>query len=88
MKTHHLTILGEPKSQLRARAVRHGKHARIHDDPKSAKAKEDFRVVVQQSAPDRLLEGPLYVNIVFVFPRPKSHYGTGRNAGEAGQHGR
>ena len=27
------------------------------------------------------LDGPLEVRIVFYLPRPKSHYGTGRNAG-------
>jgi Holliday junction resolvase RusA-like endonuclease len=27
------------------------------------------------------LDGPLELNVTFVFPRPKSHYGTGRNAG-------
>lgn len=28
-----------------------------------------------------LLEGALELSVQFVFPRPKSHYGTGRNAG-------
>lgn len=27
------------------------------------------------------LEGPLSLHVVFWFPRPKSHFGTGRNAG-------
>jgi len=27
------------------------------------------------------LTGPVLVTMLFVFPRPKSHYGTGRNAG-------
>ncbi len=30
--------------------------------------------------PNPLLSGPLFVEIVFVFCRPKSHHGTGRNA--------
>lgn len=28
-----------------------------------------------------LLEGALTLNVVFVFPRPKSHFGTGKRAG-------
>lgn len=29
----------------------------------------------------RLLDGPLALDVVFVVPRPKGHYGSGRNAG-------
>ena len=32
-------------------------------------------------AEKELLEGPLLLEATFVFPRPKSHYGTGRRAG-------
>jgi len=28
-----------------------------------------------------LLSGPVQVKVEFVFPRPKAHFGTGRNAG-------
>lgn len=28
-----------------------------------------------------MLDGPLRLEVAFVFPRPKNHYGTGRNAG-------
>ena len=82
MKPYHLTILGEPKSQLRARATRRGKHAGIHENPKSAQAKANIRVIVQEQAPEEFLTGPLCVNIEFCFGRPKSHYGTGKNAGK------
>lgn len=30
---------------------------------------------------DDLLAGPLALEVVFYFPRPKSHYGSGKNAG-------
>ena len=33
------------------------------------------------AAGDRVLEGPVVVTAKFVLPRPKGHFGTGRNAG-------
>jgi Holliday junction resolvase RusA-like endonuclease len=75
------TVYGEPLAQKRPRARIHGKHARVYDDPKSVKAKDTLAVIIQQNSPPRLLAGPLKVDILFCFGRPKSHFGTGRNAG-------
>lgn len=75
------TVYGEPMAQKRPRAREMGKFIQVYDDPKSAKAKDTLAVIIQQQAPPRLLEGPLRVNIDFYFSRPKSHFGTGRNAG-------
>jgi Holliday junction resolvase RusA-like endonuclease len=38
-----------------------------------------FALVAMASAPP--LEGPLSLTVVFTMPRPRGHYGTGRNAG-------
>ncbi len=50
----------------------------------SAKVKP-WRAAVSAAAlavrPTTPLDGPLQVDMVFTMPRPKSHYGTGRNAG-------
>ena len=40
-----------------------------------------FQDGYQQTEPRALLDGPLLVTVTFIFVRPASHYGTGRNAG-------
>lgn len=76
-----LVVLGNPKAQGRARIRRRGKFVSMHDDPKSAKEKDKLYLIAQQQAPPEPFEGPLKVDITFYFSRPKSHYGTGKNAG-------
>ncbi len=76
-----LVVLGDPKAQGRARARNAGKFIQIYDDPKSAKKKREFGVIIQEQAPEKLLDCPLRVDLVFCMPRPQGHYGTGRNAG-------
>lgn len=57
---------------------------RINLAPASKKTK-DWRAVVRLAAEAAydgpLLTGPISLSIIFVMPRPKNHYGTGRNAG-------
>lgn len=54
--------------------------------PTSRAAFKSWRSACSNAAaavsPESLLDEPLHVDIVFVMPRPKEHYGTGRNAGE------
>lgn len=76
-----LTILGSPKAQGRPRAAKKGKFASVYEDKKDTQAKQDLAVIVQQNAPDELLDCPLRVDLHFYFPRPKSHFGTGKNSG-------
>lgn len=48
-------------------------------NPKS----KDWRATVAQAASEHspeVLDGPLRVRFDFVFPRPKGHYGSGKNA--------
>ena len=45
-----------------------------------------WREIVRQAAVEAMagrppIEGPVYLVQVFALPRPKSHYGTGRNSG-------
>lgn len=51
----------------------------------SGAAGKDWRTTIQAAAMDAyvgpLLEGPLEVEMTFFRVRPKSHFGTGRNAG-------
>jgi len=58
-------------------------HRRIIDaNPKAAEWKRQVAQVVGHAFDgNRLLEGPLRLELVFYRPRPANHYGTGRNQG-------
>jgi len=53
--------------------------ATIYDDPKSAKAKCLFAMAAREFAPKVLIDQAIQVDTCFYMPRPKMHYGTGRN---------
>lgn len=84
-------VRGEPKALKRHRTgVIYGrsgkpvmKNGRVitHNYDPSAEDKKDFLAAVQNNAPDKFLEGALYLECHLWFKRPKNHYGTGRNAG-------
>ena len=80
------TILGDPKAQKRHRTYTKGKgglplpFARQVDP--SATDKADFLAQCRQHAPEAPLTGPLSLEVGFLFARPKSHYRTGKHAGE------
>lgn len=78
---YEITVLGNPKAQGRPRARNAGKFVQLYDDPKSRKAKQSLLAIIQSKAPDKLLDCPLQVDLGFYLPRPKGHYGTGRNSG-------
>ena len=71
-------VLGDPKAQPRHRHYSRGKFVKVYDP--AADAKDLFASVIQHSAPEEPLVGPVRVDLECYFPRPKSHYGTGRNA--------
>jgi Holliday junction resolvase RusA-like endonuclease len=82
---YHLVVLGDPKEQKRHRTAsfdRTGKPlpCTIRYDP-SKTDKKNLREIVQNKAPLTPLNCPLRVNLEFCMPRPKSHYGSGKNAG-------
>ncbi|MEI6634754.1 MAG: RusA family crossover junction endodeoxyribonuclease [Chlamydiota bacterium] len=86
-----VTVLGEPKGQPRTKTATHrrskgGKLARLKfpviytpdtaDNWKRSIAYEVLRVWDKKQ-----FTGPLSLTCEFVFGRPKTHYGTGKNAG-------
>lgn len=71
-------VFGEPNAQKRHRHASRGKFVQTYDP--SVKDKSDFRIVAQQKAPVQPFSKPLFVEIVCYFSRPKSHYGSGKNA--------
>jgi len=73
-----LWIPGKPEAKPRPRACVLGKHAHIYQ-PKPAWVKT-VKGVAEKQAPTTPLIPPVCVDIAFLMPRPKSHFGTGKNA--------
>ncbi len=59
-----------------------GKVAQQEQSRKVAPWRSDVKAAAEAALPDGwvLYDGPIAVQVVFIFARPKSHYGTGRNA--------
>lgn len=74
----NFTVYGDPKALKRHRTVNHGK-GNVHIDP-SKGDKQDFLIQALANKPASPLKEPLKVEIEFAFKRPKSHFGTGKNA--------
>lgn len=71
-----LIIPGKPISKNRPRFARRGKFTTTYSDQETESGK--FFLLCREQVTKKF-EGPLRVHIVFYIPRPKSHYGTGRN---------
>lgn len=72
-------VHGEPKAQPRPRAFSRGGRAGIYD-PGTAEGWKGAIAGALRSHAGKLNPDALRVDLVFFFPRPKSHFGTGRNA--------
>ena len=78
------TVRGIPAAQGSKRAIvnRYTHRAQLVEDSKRTKPwRADVRAAAEDAAPARLLEGPISIDVEFRLPRPRGHYGTGRNAG-------
>lgn len=51
-------------------------------NPNSAAWKQEVAHAAKQAYSGDLLAGPLWLTVAFTLPRPKYHYGTGKNAGK------
>ncbi len=78
----HIRVNGIPAPQGSKRHVGNGRMV------EQSKAVGPWREAVRAQAQAaigprwRALDGPVDVSLVFTFPRPNAHYGTGRNAGK------
>jgi Holliday junction resolvase RusA-like endonuclease len=78
MKTYTFIVKGNPKALKRHRTfVKNG--IRINTDP-SKGDKADFIAQIIQNAPKEPIRGAISITMTFYFARPRSHYGTGKNA--------
>ena len=77
-----LVVYGTPGPQGSKRHI--GRGIMIESSDKVKPWRQDVKhaaIAATQTQPDwEILDGPLAVSMVFTFTRPRSHYGTGRNA--------
>lgn len=73
---------GDPKGQPRPKAFARGGHAAIYDPGTAEGWKGCIALAGRSFCPTAPLEMPLRVDLTFYFPRPKSHFRTGKNASE------
>lgn len=69
-------VLGLPKPQARPRAVSRGKFVKVYSPGTEWKEAVKYAATKQQKITAEAIE----VSLEFYFDRPKSHYGTGKNA--------
>lgn len=73
-----IIILGAPIAKKRPRFARRGKFTATINDQETEEGRFLFEAQKQWQKPP--LPGPLAIDLFFVMPRPKAHYGTGKNA--------
>ena len=79
--TCSITVHGKPRSRGSKRAItRHGKTILLDSDKHSRAWVDAIRAMAGEAWKAELLRGPVRVDVVFFFARPKCHFGTGRNA--------
>lgn len=72
---------GIPKGQPRARAFyMKDKGVRMFDPSTAEGWKSQVAVAGRGVLPEIPIEGPIILTLTFFFPRPKSHYGSGKKA--------
>jgi Holliday junction resolvase RusA-like endonuclease len=75
-------VAGQAQPAGSKRAFVRGGHAQVVDaNPRSRSWKSQVAQVAAEAYSGPLLTGALSVEFCFCIPRPKSHMGTGRNAG-------
>jgi len=86
MTTYHVTVPALPIAQPRAQIAPGGRKyikKRADGSPHPIHAfKAAVMAACRDFGPQETLQGPVWLSVSFFFPRPKSHMGTGRNAGK------
>jgi Holliday junction resolvase RusA-like endonuclease len=73
------TIPIPPTAQMRPKRSKFG---RMYKNKKQDTRENQIIGYLIQKKPDSMLEGPLSLVVRAVMPRPKSHFGTGKNSGK------
>ena len=74
-----IIIPGNPIAKKRPRFARRGKFTMAYNDQGTEEGRFLFEA---QKQIDECFGGPVKVSLQFHMPRPKGHYGTGKNAGK------
>lgn len=82
MKPISFFVQGNPKGQPRPRAFAFQGRARVYDPGTAEGWKSSIAEAARQHKPDQPITEPLFVGCVFILPRPKKHYGTGKRSTE------
>ena len=80
MPTIKFTVPGNPVALKRHRSFQRGNMRGTYDPSKGDKG--DFLAKCMEHRPDMPIDGPIVVSLKCFFQRPKSHYRTGKRAGE------
>lgn len=75
-----INVKGLPKGQPRARAFAFKGRARMYDPGTAEGWKGSVALAVKDDLPEQPYTCPVFVRMTFFFPRPKSHYRTGKYA--------
>lgn len=81
--TFRFEVPGSPVAQGSMVALRSKTTGHVFMKPGNEKKLKHYRKSIQQGAEScglPLISGPVQVKAIFSMPRPKNHYGTGRNA--------
>lgn len=74
-------VPGHPEAQGSLKAFRVGKGVRLtQSNSRLMSWRQDVAAKVQEAAEGRQFTGPVVLSLTFWFQRPRSHFGTGRNA--------
>ena len=77
-----LKIIGQPIAKKRPRFVKRGGHTVTYNPQETEEGMFRHEMLRQLPATWRPLKGSLSMSCRFLFARPKSHFGTGRNRGK------
>lgn len=75
-------VEGHPKAQPRPRATHHKGHARVYDPATAEGWKGRIAMEAIHHRPELPHLRAVSVELTFRMPRPKSHFGTGKNEGK------
>lgn len=73
MTPWRLNVAGEPKAQPRVKAYRRGERAGVYTPGTADSWRELVMLAARQLGPEHVITVPVYMRMLFVFQRPRSH---------------
>lgn len=80
MKPISFFVEGNPKGQPRPRAFAFKGKARVYDPGTAEGWKSSIAEAARKFKPEQQISQPVFVGCVFILPRPKNHFGTGKRS--------